>query len=51
MNEEEMKNQKKDEEFNELKENILKNSINRFKIHKIKFKYRPEWLEQISIIP
>ena len=51
MNEEEMKNQKEDEEFNKLKENILKNSINRFKIHKIKFKYRPEWLEQISIIP
>ena len=48
MNEEDMKKQKEDEEFNELKENILKNSINRFKIHKIKFKYRPEWLEQIS---
>ena len=50
MNEEEMKKQKEDEEFNELKENILKNSINRFKIHKIKFKYKPEWLEQISKI-
>jgi len=48
MNEEEMKKIKEDEEFNELKENILKNSINRFKIHKIKFKYKPEWLEQLS---
>ena len=48
MNEEELKQKKEDEEINEIKENLLKNSINRFKIHKIKFKYKKEWLEQIS---
>ena len=51
LNEEELQKIKEDKEFNELKEDILKNSINRFKIHKIKFKYKPEWLEQISKIP
>ena len=48
MNEEELKQKKEDDEINEIKENLLKNSINRFKIHKIKFKYKKEWLEQIS---
>ena len=48
MNEEELKQKKEDDEINEVKENLLKNSINRFKIHKIKFKYKKEWLEQIS---
>ena len=38
-------------EIKEFKDNILKNSINRFKIHKIKFKYRPQWLTKISNYP
>ena len=37
-----------DEELNEVKKDILKNSINRFKIHKIKFKYEPNWLVKLS---
>ena len=37
-----------DEELNEVKKDILKNSINRFKIHKIKFKYEPIWLVKLS---
>ena len=35
-------------EINEIKQNIKDNSINRFKIHKIKFKYEPKWLDEIS---
>ena len=35
-------------EIKEIKQNIINNSINRFKIHKIKFKYKPKWLEEIS---
>ena len=31
-----------------MKQNFLSNSINRFKIHKIKFKYETNWLEKIS---
>ncbi len=37
-----------DEELNEVKKDILKNSINRFKIHKIKFKFGPNWLVKLS---
>ena len=40
-----------DDEINKIKEDLIKNSINRYKIHKIKFKYREEWLEEISNIP
>ena len=36
------------DEIDEIKQNILNNSINRFKIHKIKFKYETDWLEKIS---
>ena len=35
-------------EINEIKQNFKDNSINRFKIHKIKFKYEPKWLDEIS---
>ena len=48
--EEDEKNINEDEEFNNIKEDLIKHSINRFKIHKIKFKYQPEWLEKISKI-
>ena len=48
MNEEELRQKKEEDEINEIKDNLVKNSINRFKIHKIKFKYKKEWLEQIS---
>ena len=58
-NKNEIKEGKKDEleddenteqknEIDGIKEDLLKNSINRFKIHKIKFKYRPKWLNKIS---
>ena len=58
-NKNEIKEGKKDEleddenteqknEIDAIKEDLLKNSINRFKIHKIKFKYRPKWLNKIS---
>ena len=44
--------QNKDEKYKKLDEeiiqNLISNSINRFKIHKIKFKYRPNWLTKIS---
>ena len=40
-------NEKKDE-IEDIKEDLLQNSINRYKIHKIKFKYRPKWLNKIS---
>ena len=40
-------NEKKDEK-EDIKEDFLQNSINRYKIHKIKFKYRPKWLNKIS---
>jgi hypothetical protein len=42
---------KKDEENDEIadiKKNLVENSINRFKIHKIKFKYQPKWIEELS---
>ena len=31
-----------------FKDDLIKDSINRFKIHKIKFKYRPKYLKKIS---
>ena len=43
--------QKEKEENDEIKDDLIKNSINRFKIHKIKFKYEPKWLETISNYP
>ena len=36
------------DEIEDIKKDLLKNSINRYKIHKIKFKYRPKWLNKIS---
>ena len=47
-NNEEMNVSNKKDEIDDIKEDLLKNSINRFKIHKIKFKYRPYWLQKIS---
>ena len=47
-NEEEIKDPDKKDEIEEIKEDLLKNSINRFEIHKIKFKYRPKWLKKIE---
>ena len=47
-NNEEMNVSNKKDEIDDIKEDLLKNSINRFKIHKIKFKYRPKWLQKIS---
>jgi len=38
----------KKDEIDDIKQDLLKNSVNRFKIHKIKFKYRPKWLQKIS---
>ena len=40
-----------DDEINRIKEDLIKNSINRYKIHKIKFKPREEWLKEISNNP
>ena len=45
---EEKKEKEMYNEINEVKKNLFENSINRFKIHKIKFKYNPKWLEKIS---
>ena len=41
-------NNKDEIEIEEVKEDLSKNSINRFKIHKIKFKYRPKWIKKIE---
>ena len=51
IDEEKIKEKKEDDEINEIKKDFLKNSINRFKIHKIKFKYKQQWLEKISKDP
>ena len=51
LNIEEKKEKEENDEINEIKDNLINNSINRFKIHKIKFKYRPQWLEKISNHP
>ena len=42
------KEKEENDEIKEIKNNFIQNSINRFKIHKIKFKYEPKWLETIS---
>ena len=36
------------DEIEQIKDELLKDSINRYKIHKIKFNYRPKWLEKIT---
>jgi len=36
------------DEIDKIKQSLLSNSINRYKIHKFKFKYRPKWIEKIS---
>ena len=36
------------DDTDEIKKDFIINSINRFKIHKIKFKYRPKWLNKIT---
>ena len=46
--EEDIKEKEQSDEIEKIKEDLLKNSINRFKIHKIKFKFRPKWLNKIS---
>ena len=51
INQEDEKEKEENNEIKEFKDNILKNSINRFKIHKIKFKYRQKWLTKISNYP
>ena len=45
---EDKKEKEENDEINEVKQNLLENSINRFKIHKIKFKYSQKWLEKIT---
>ena len=47
-NNEDFNESNKKDEIDNIKQDLLKNSINRFKIHKIKFKYRPKWLQKIS---
>ena len=44
---EKTKNEESDE-IADIKKNLVENSINRFKIHKIKFKYQPKWIEELS---
>ena len=51
INIEEKKRNENDDETKEIKDDFIKNSINRFKIHKIKFKYESNWLEKISNYP
>ena len=46
--EEEIKEKEKKDDTEEVKKDFIVNSINRFKIHKIKFKYRPKWLNKIK---
>ena len=43
-----IKEKEQNDEIDEIKQYLVNNSINRFKIHKIKFKYRPKWLNKIS---
>ena len=54
-NKKEQKENKDDDNFIDdekdiqiFKDDLIKDSINRFKIHKIKFKYRPKYLKKIS---
>ena len=51
INQEDKKEKEENDEIKEIKDNIIKNSINRYNIHKIKFKYRPKWLKKISNYP
>ena len=51
LNEEEKRIKNENDEINEIKANLVQNSINRYKIHKLKFKYKPEWIEKISNHP
>ena len=37
-----------DKESQMIKEDLVKNSINRYKIHKIKFKYKPKFINKIT---
>ena len=37
-----------DKEIQMIKEDLVKNSINRYKIHKIKFKYKPKFINKIT---
>jgi hypothetical protein len=46
--EEDIKDINNKDDIKDIKEDLVKNSINRFKIHKIKFKYKPKWLNKIS---
>lgn len=39
-----------DTEIQLIKDDLVKNSINRYKIHKIKFKYKPKYINKISKI-
>ena len=42
------KDKEDNDEIEDIKQNFINNSINRYKIHKIKFKYGTKWLEKIS---
>ena len=46
--EEDIKNINIKDDIKDIKEDFVKNSINRYKIHKIKFKYKPKWINKIS---
>ena len=46
--EEDNKNINIKDDIKDIKEDLVKNSINRYKIHKIKFKYKPKWINKIS---
>ena len=45
---EDLKKEDNMDEIEQIKDELLKDSINRYKIHKIKFNYRPKWLEKIT---
>ena len=45
---EDLKEKDNMDEIDEIKDDLIKNSVNRYKIHKIKFIYRPKWLEKIT---
>ena len=42
------KEEQDNDEIKEIKENFLTNSINKYNIYKIKFKYKPKWLDKLS---
>ena len=46
--EEDIKEKTNIDDTDEIKKDFIINSINRFQIHKIKFKYRPKYLKKIS---